>query len=270
MKKMCDIFKCLVMMTLGISIIGCAPLQKKIVEYSDDKEQCFLNTKNATQFTYKKEEYTILEDTVSNSSMGEWLGYIRKFVVIDAEGKILWQEAIEKTTSRSLSDLADSTSEARYIIPYINVYAAQNDDSYLIIDVNGGYHKAVQSNLVTKHDLMFDFTKNYNKQTDRFKVNPEDATQLICSDEIYQVTSKVVSKKELGAYIDILMENVTFDVETKIPLTKKELNKISWSGKEGHQRKNWIYTEIYEIYGVDTQDAIAVKVNNQYYVAKKK
>ena len=57
------------------SLVGCS-LQDKIEEYSSDKEQCYLNTENVTQFSYKGNDYTILEDTVSNGGLGEWIGYI--------------------------------------------------------------------------------------------------------------------------------------------------------------------------------------------------
>ena len=38
---------------------------------------------------------------------------------------------------------------------------------------------------------------------------------------VYQVTSDMVSDDELGSYIDILAESVTFDTETKIPFVKR-------------------------------------------------
>lgn len=69
---------------------------------------------------------------------------------------------------------------------------------------------------------------------------------------VYQVTSDMVSDDELGSYIDILAESVTFDTETKIPLSKEDLSKIDWYGKNGGQgRESWFYTDVYEIYGTD-------------------
>ena len=61
------------------------------------------------------------------------------------DGKILLQENVEPATFQSLADLAEKAPEAAYIIPFLNVYAAPNADDYLIVDVNGGYHKAVIS-----------------------------------------------------------------------------------------------------------------------------
>lgn len=43
--------------------------KNKIEEYSSDKEQCYLNTQNVTQFSYNGNDYTILEDTVSNGGL---------------------------------------------------------------------------------------------------------------------------------------------------------------------------------------------------------
>lgn len=52
---------------------------------------------------------------------------------------------------------------------------------------------------------------------------------------VYQVTSDMVSDDELGSYIDILAESVTFDTETKIPLSKEDLSKIDWYGENAGQ-----------------------------------
>lgn len=87
---------------------------------------------------------------------------------------------------------------------------------------------------------------------------------------IYQVTSDMVSDDELGSYIDILAESVTFDTETKIPLSKEDLSKIDWYGENaGQGRECWFYTDVYEIYGTDKAEAVAVEVNNNYYIAKR-
>ncbi len=126
-----------------LSLAGCS-LQDKIGDYS--REQCYLNKENVTQFSYKGNDYTILADTVSNSGLGEWIGYIRQLAAVDESGKILLQENLKTATFQTLADLADLVDKApndAYIIPFLNVYAAPNADDYLIVDINGGYHKAV-------------------------------------------------------------------------------------------------------------------------------
>ena len=241
------------------SLSGCT-LQDRIEEYSSDKEQCYLNTENVTRFSYKGNDYTILADTVSNGGLGEWIGYIRQLAAIDENGKILLQENVEPATFQSLADLAEKAPEAAYIIPFLNVYAAPNADDYLIVDVNGGYHKAVISENVKDSDTVFDFKKTEESINDRFEVNPENATQLLWGRTVYQV----------GSYIDILAESVTFDTETKIPLSKEDLSKIDWYGENaGQGREYWFYTDVYEIYGTDKAEAVAVNVNDNYYIAKR-
>ena len=244
--------------------------QDRIEEYSSDKEQCYLNTENVTRFSYKGNDYTILADTVSNGGLGEWIGYIRQLAAIDENGKILLQENVEPATFQSLADLAEKAPEAAYIIPFLNVYAAPNADDYLIVDVNGGYHKAVISENVKDSDTVFDFKKTEESINDSFEVNPENATQLLWGGTVYQVTSDMVSDDELGSYIDILAESVTFDTETKIPLSKEDLSKIDWYGENaGQGRESWFYTDVYEIYGTDKAEAVAVNVNDNYYIAKR-
>lgn len=248
---------------------GCAYLQNGIREYSSDKEQCHLVSEDVTQFTYKGESYTILNNTVSNDGLGEWLGYIRQLAAVDENGTVLVQEAIETASFETLSDLADKAPNAKYIIPFLNVYAVPNNASQLIVDVNGGYHEAVPSNQLTAEDEVFDFKTAAENTSGSYEANPQNATQLIYGDRIYQVTEETVPKDQLGAYLDILSETVTFDAESKRPLSKEELNKIDWDGTSaGQQRERWFYVGVYEISGTDPADAVAVKVNNQYYIAK--
>lgn len=255
------------MLTLSVLLTGCTSFQQKIEEYSADKEQCFLNTENVTQFTYKSQSYTILEDTVSNDSLGEWIGYIRELTAVDENGKILVQENIEKTSFKSLADLTEKAPNAAYIIPFLNIYAAPNDTTYLIVDVNGGYHKAILSDAVTDEFTVFNYKNTNQKETGNFEINPNNATQLIRNNITYQVTSDIVSKDELGNYIDIIAQNITFDADTKKPLSKDELNDIDWSGGNHQTRENWVYIDVYEVVGKDASETVAVKVNNQYHLA---
>ncbi len=257
----------LLMLILSVLLTGCTSFHRKVDEYSAEKEQCLLNTENVTQFTYKAQSYTILEETVSNGSLGEWLGYIREMTAVDENGKILLQEDIEKTTFKSLADLTEKAPEAAYIIPFLNVYAAPNDTTYLIVDVNGGYHKAIPSDTVTEGLTVFNYKNTKQEGKGSFEINPNNATQLIRNDATYQVTSETVSKDKLGNYIDIIAENITFDTDTKKPLSKDEMNSIDWTGTSNQSRENWIYVDVYEVIGKSVSEIVAVKVNNQYHLA---
>lgn len=271
MNKMMKVFCAMLLMGCLCSLFsGCSFVKEQIKEYADDKEPCVLNHGDVTQFTYKGDSYTILDDTMKNENLGEWIGYIRQLVAVDDTGAIIVQENIGDATFHSLSDLAEESPDAKYIIPFLNVYADPNNASNLIVDVNGGYHKAVISENVKDSDTVFDFKKTEESINDSFEVNPENATQLLWGGTVYQVTSDMVSDDELGSYIDILAESVTFDTETKIPLSKEDLSKIDWYGENaGQGREYWFYTDVYEIYGTDKAEAVAVNVNDNYYIAKR-
>ncbi len=224
-----------------VLLSGCSVVQNQIDKYSDGKEQCFLNDENVTQLTYKGESYTILEDTVTKETLGEWVGYIRRLVVVDE----------------------------KYIIPFQNVYTALNDTSYLIVDVKGGYHKAIPSEQLTDENRVFDYKSIAEETSSNYELNPQNATQIISGNRIYQVTLETVENEQLGCYLGILAEKVTFDADTKLPLQQEELIKIDWTGiSAGQKRECWFYMDVYEISGTDIQEAVAVKVNDQYYVAK--
>lgn len=238
MNKITNIFRSMFLIFFVCALLsGCSVVQDKIKEYSGDKEQCLLDDENVTAFTYQNECYIILDDTVANENLGEWVGYIRKLVVVDENGKILMQEYIEDATSRTLEDLADNNPDAEYIIPFLNVYAAPNDASYLIVDVNGGYHKAISGKQLTDADSVFDYKSAAEKTSGDYNINPQNATQIISEDRIYQVTSETVEKDQLG-------------------------------NSAGQKRESWFYVDVYEISGTDPQEAVAVKVDNQYHIAK--
>lgn len=257
---------------MGASMTGCSILEKGIDEYSKDKEECVLNTDNVTQFTYKGDSFTILDDTLSNSELGEWVGYIRKLAVIDSNGKILLQQDTEKATFKTLADIADSEQDAAYIIPFLNVYTVKAGNTQeLIVDANGGYHKAILNSSVTDKDTIF----RYNQKTEataegEFTINTQNCTQLLCGDKVYQITDETVPYENIGEYIDIIAESYTFDNDTKLQIPKEELYHIDWSGKEksSQKREQWTIGGIYEILDKDRTDSVAVEVNSEYRVAK--
>ena len=82
------------------------------------------------------------------------------------------------------------------------------------------------------------------------------------------MTSQQVSESELGNLLDMVAERVTFDTATKRPLSNEELKKIDWSGNESGDREDRMYQGIYEISGVDSNEAVAVEVDGNYYRAE--
>ncbi len=269
MSKITNIFRGLTFMVCLCCVLsGCSVLQNGIREYSSNKEPCYLISDNVTQFTYKGETYTILNNTVSNDGLGDWRGYIRQLAAVNEAGEILVQEDIETASFGTLSDLSDKAPDAKYLIPFLNVYAAPNNASHLLVDVNGNYHEAIPSAQLTESDTIFDYKAASETSSTSFEVNPQNATQLLCGDQIYQVTAEIVSKEQLGTYLDILNKTVTFDADSKRPLTKDELNEIDWDASSTGQRERWFYLDVHEISGTNPVDAVAVKVNNEYRIAR--
>ncbi len=257
----------LIMVALCSLFAGCAPLQEKIDQYSSSKELCSLNQEHAAEFFYQSKGYTILEDQVSNGELGEWVGYIRQFVVVDAKGSVVAQADMKTDDVQTLADLAEAAPDGAYLIPFLNVYAAPNEDTCFIVDVNGGYHKAIPSDTVVEGTSVIDFTAQRPMTDGRFEINPDNATQLLCNGRVYQVTSQVIDGHNLEQYLDLLAVNMIFDADSKKPLSKEALYQVDWSGSETARRETWFYTDVYSISGTDPAEAVAVMVNNQYYMA---
>lgn len=261
-----------VILLIGVGMTGCSVLEKGMEEYCKDKDECVLNTDNVTQFSYRGDSYTILDDMLSNSELGDWVGYIRKLVVTDSNGKILLQQDTEKATFKTLADIIDSEPEAAYIIPFLNVYTVKDGNlQVLIVDVNGGYHKAIRSTSISDSDDIFHYD---NQQTEteggEFTVNPKDCTQLICGDKVYQITEETITNEYVGEYLDIIAEAYTFDTDTKLKVPKEDLYRIDWfgTGEDTREYEQWTLGEICKISGVDIADSVAVEVNTEYRLAK--
>lgn len=250
---------------------GCSVLSQKIEQYSSDKEECSLNTDNVTQFTYKEKNYTILEDTVSKEDLSSWVGYIRKLAVLDVNGKILLQQDTEKATLKSLADIADTQPDAAYMIPFLNVYACKDETiQELLVDANGEYHKAIPSDSVTDSDEVFHYDRQQAVASDGdFSVNPQDCTQLIRADQVYQITDETVPDEQVGEYLDIIAKSIVFDKDTKLEIPKKDLEAIDWDGNglSTQKRENWFYGEVHAIQNAVASDSVAVEINSEYRIA---
>jgi lantibiotic immunity protein len=250
---------------------GCSVLNQKIEQYSRDKEVCSLNTDNVTQFTYKDKNYTILEDTVSKKDLGNWVGFIRKLAVLDANGKILLQQDVQKITIKTLVDIADTQPDAANMILFLNVYACKDEAAQeLLVDANGEYHMAILSDAITDSNHVFDYSKQQSFTSDEeFSVNPQDCTQLIRADQVYQITDKIVSNEQVSEYLDIIAKSIVFDKDTKLEIPTKDLEVIDWDGKglSTQKRENWFYGEVHAIHNTDAADSVAIEINSKYRIA---
>lgn len=270
MKKKAFIFILAAVLVSGL-LSSCSVLRREIEQYSSDKEECILNSDNVTQFTYQEKSFTILNDTVTKKDLGAWVGYIRQLAVIDASGKILLKQDTKKATIKTLADIADKEPNAFAVIPFLNVYETKdNAEKNLIVDVNGRYHKAVQTEAVKNSDQIFRYDQEQFKTASaNFTVNPKDCTQVMRADHVYQITDTPVSDEQIGEFLDVIAQSIVFDKETKLEIPKEDLLKIDWGGKGSsqQQRESWAYGEVHAIQNTDVSDSVAVEINSEYRIA---
>ena len=233
-------------------------IKQSIEEYSKNKEKCILNENDITKFQYNNQDYTITNKTVSKADLGDWVGYIREIIGIDTNGNL-----IEEADNND-SNIKGTT------ISFGNVYMNNKTQSSLIIEINGGYYMAIKTNEITNEDSIFDYKKEINNSNMDFKINPEDVSKIISSNSIYEITNQEITN-DIGEFIGIIAENISYDAKTMKQLSKNELLEIDWTGKNSSKReiKQAVYTDIKKINNVDVNEAIAVCINNKYYIANR-
>ena len=221
----------LVFCMISIMIIGSGCAAKKTVLENQGKTECYLDEKDATKFIYNGQQYTILNNTVDKNSLGDWIGFIQKYVALDENYNILKKCDMGVNVVGDLSDLIDHTDGTAYYVPYLNVYKTENegDMNNLVVDVDNDFHKAIPSENAKDGDLKIIF-KNQNDtkdiENDLPQIDKEDVRNLTWEGKTYQITDQVVPNEKIGDYLCTLSGNITFDAETGRELTHDELNAI--------------------------------------------
>lgn len=248
----------------------CRNLRYKMDQYSTDKESCILNDEDVRQFYYKNKSYTILDEDSSNEDVNKWIGVIRKLVAVDDKGKIIKQVDATNLGINSLDSFAKDLNNDIHLLQFFDVYTNDKAKDTLIVEINGSNYKAVPTNNINNETKIFNFKEHSREQNSEFQINPKNATQLFYDGATYQVTDQVVSEDDLEDFIDIIAKDVVFDRDTKNIITKEDLGKIDWLGKNKSKRETRFYLDVYKISGIDIGDGFAVKVNDQYLKAKSK
>lgn len=257
----------LVFCMISIMIIGSGCAAKKTVLENQGKTECYLDEKDATKFIYNGQQYTILNNTVDKNSLGDWIGFIQKYVALDENYNIIKKCDMGVNVVGDLSDLIDHTDGTAYYVPYLNVYKTENegDMNNLVVDVDNDFHKAIPSENAKDGDLKIIF-KNQNDtkdiENDLPQIDKEDVRNLTWEGKTYQITDQVVPNEKIGDYLCTLSGNITFDAETGRELTHDELNAIDIIPGElsNQKRETWIYDSVYTVIGKD-KDSLAVEIN---------
>lgn len=216
------------------SLLGCGA-EKVLYE---EKEECELIVSDNVTIVYNDNEYVVLSEKVSKEDVGTWVGYINK----------------------NVSGAMFST-----------VYLDEKYDEMINVAIDDCFYRAVEKDgLETKQKRLqlSDFEGDEMEIVNSICLNPNDATQLIGNDKIYQVTNEIVSKEELATYKTSLSVYVVFDMNTKKIIEKEEYTKIDWKEENdsNENRAVWVYKDVYSIKNV-SQESIAVNVNGEYHIA---
>ena len=267
MKKIVGI---ILVMIISMSFIGCGIVDKYIDYSKKGKVICTINNEDGTQFIYNGIKYTVLNEIIDNENIGEWVGYIQKYVVMDSNCKVLKEKEITSKVIKDLKEIAEGVeNEAKYIVPYNNVYTIKGNQNYneLIVIANGKLHKAITSRNVTDNSLIIKF-ETIDNEGNNVTINPNNCTQILSGEKTYQITNKTIDSRKLGEYLGIMPESITFDNNTKREIPKSELMKVELEPKElsKQQRITWNYGKIYSI--KENNNTIAVEINNKYYLAE--
>lgn len=208
---------------------------------ADNKEKCDINVSDTITITYADKEYVMLSETVPQEEIGAWVGYVYETI----SGAMFSTVYLDKTNENMID-------------------VAVDDSFYRAVRVE--VREEEQALMQPEDKKIFDTEEGIFPK--ELTVNPDNATQLIGEDKVYQVTDQSISKEDLQGYIMGISEYVVFDTDTKKVLERKEYTQIDWDGKEsdGKERTVWVYTDVYRIKESD-MDSIGVKINGTYYIA---
>lgn len=268
MMKKCFILAFITVLICSI-FAGCSLTKGK--DNLKNVKECELDSGDVTKFTYDKKVYRILNENVSDDKIGSIVGSIKKVAILNKNGEIIGQVDIG---FKELSKVKEKYEDAAGIVNFLNVYKSADSDSYLIVDADGNYKKAVLADTVKDEKQYFNYKEciKSSEDTGDFTVSSENAAKILSGSITYDVTDEIISKDKLDTYLSCISKDITFDKDTKKPLSTKELSKVDVSGKNesSQNRDEWFYTDVYSIQGVDENSAVAVKINEKFHVARQK
>ena len=204
-----------------------------------------LNAANYDEISYNGLTYTITDECLEMSELQEEIGQV----------------------SKRFKNVAGEDFSFGYVYSIVDV----DISNAVAVNINNEYRKAdIKNNDELVWFQRWEGAKEGDYSREQCYLNKENVTQFSYKGNDYTILADTVSNNELGSYIGILAENVIFNAETKIPLSKEELRKIDWYGENaGQHREQWIYKDIYEIHGTEKTEAVAVQINDRYYIAKR-
>lgn len=222
-------------------LTGCGGGESLKQQATAGKEECTVEVGEEIQIGYAGETYTVLEESVSEENLGNWVGYVQQ--VIAAPGK--------------------------KAVSVMNVYEAEEEGT-VFVDIDGIYRKAVQEQSEGQKSLHMETLPDTENTGNSFAVNLENADEIFCGDRVYRLTEEEISGEKLGSYLGCIGAKVTCDADTGKVIASDALTEMDWTG-EGASKQNRVtrtYTNVYEIQGKERASEIAVEMNGGYWVAR--
>ncbi len=266
----------LIFFLLFINILtGCST----IAVHSENLMKSRLKNNDITRFIHNDNEYIILNDTYNPEQLGQKISSIDQIRVVNLKGHILTSEPFDQHLLTYLDTMNKlNTEHSQFILTYYNVYLPLENNTNLIVDINGSYHKAILADTITQEDVIFTFilpgtiddperTMLIGPLHDAFKLNPINPTQIIFDNTIYQITTEQVLPEDLDEFLSAFYEKIKLSVDNTQILEQAGFFDIEWIHTAA--QATWFYGDIFKINNVDPNVSFAVKVNNNYYKVAK-
>ncbi|WP_070043525.1 NisI/SpaI family lantibiotic immunity lipoprotein [Streptococcus agalactiae] len=224
---------------IGIcTLVACRLVDNKTIEFHD---QSF------NQFTYKGNDYTIMNQIVDENDLGTVKESFFKTLVIDRNS----QKVVTKSNSDTVS------------LAYSGLY---NFSDGLAISINDSYYKVYLSSDVQSNNEMLSIEEFMNDSAFKpLTIDSSDCRIVKYNNRKFRISSEVVFNDDLKEFLGVIADSKTFISDTGKEILKSELNKIDYSGyKSDEEREVWDYGEVYLL---AEEGTIAIEINNEYRVA---
>lgn len=258
------------MVVLSIILSACSIIDNKISTLNDEIPKWEINKDNGTQVIYDNRFYQIMKDEIDKNEIGKLIGRIGKIAILDGNYQLIGQEVLNVF---NLFDIGVNLAEEPiYIVPFQNIYESQNEKNsdIVIVDVNGKYHKAISLDKKIQSNMAIEFEDIYLKFRNGFKLNKENYNQILNGDKIYLITKEVVDIENLDLLLDAINKTEIIDIKTGRKIDKSESKQIEIiPGKLSFQERKYIkFGDIYSIKDMDIDEFVAIKINEEYRLAK--
>ena len=225
---------------IGIcTLVACRLVDNKTIELHD---QSF------NQFTYKGNDYTIMNQIVDENDLGTVKESFIKTLVIDKKT----QKVISKSNSDTIS------------LSYNGLY---NFSDGLAISINDSYYKVSLSSDVKSNNEMLNLEKFKNNSVDgNLSVDSSDCRIVKFNNRKFHISSEIVSDDKLKEFLGVIADLKIFILNTGQEIPKSELNKIDYFGSNSDEKiEVWDYGEVYLL---AEEGTIAIEINNEYRIAR--